>query len=357
VDRSASPTGLGPVVSQLRRVAETAAQRALRLHEDLTPARLAFSARVGLEAGALAALFAGGASSAMLATLMGHAPATATQLFVGASCALFALIVCVLGRRLPRSVRDGLLVAAAVLDGVLVATARTSSEASIAAYAVPWLAVYYAWFCSPKGAGRHLAILGVTLFGGLTLSGQDAAAVTWLVSMVSACGVTLALARVRARLHAQATTDALTGLPHRAGLREAVADLEHRPDRHCAVVVLDLDGFKQVNDTFGHAAGDQLLKDLTAAWQRVLRPGDVLARTGGDEFVLLLPGANRAATDRVLRRLSAAHVARWSAGSALWRPTESFETCLRRADARLYEDKVARRAPAVSVEQREHARV
>lgn len=92
------------------------------------------------------------------------------------------------------------------------------------------------------------------------------------------------------RLRYASEHDSLTGLPNRATYRRATtaaADLGPVAAGFC-----DLDGFKQVNDTFGHQAGDELLQIVTARFRRVLRDGDVVARLGGDEFAVLWPGVS-----------------------------------------------------------------
>jgi diguanylate cyclase (GGDEF)-like protein len=94
----------------------------------------------------------------------------------------------------------------------------------------------------------------------------------------------------------RARHDALTGLTNRTGLIDAVeTKLKMAPghDGALALLFLDLDGFKTVNDTFGHAAGDQLLKNVGESLHRQLRAGDVAARIGGDEFVVLAEGMTR----------------------------------------------------------------
>jgi len=101
-----------------------------------------------------------------------------------------------------------------------------------------------------------------------------------------------------------AHTDELTGLVNRRGFLDAVEDeLERHPGRPTAVLMLDLDRFKELNDTLGHAAGDRLLAELGPRLSAALRPTDTLARLGGDEFAVLCPGAAATGARRVARRL------------------------------------------------------
>jgi diguanylate cyclase (GGDEF)-like protein/PAS domain S-box-containing protein len=104
----------------------------------------------------------------------------------------------------------------------------------------------------------------------------------------------MALAEATAELERRATTDDLTGLPNRACFEErteaAIAALQERSDDvGLGVVLIDLDGFKGVNDTFGHAAGDQLLAVAAKRLRGAVREPDMVARLGGDEFVVLMP--------------------------------------------------------------------
>ena len=98
--------------------------------------------------------------------------------------------------------------------------------------------------------------------------------------------------RAEEELRRAAMHDALTGLVNRAyfleSLERAVARVQRRPDQTIALLFLDLDRFKQINDSLGHLAGDRLLSSIARRLQSCVRPGDVLARLGGDEFAVLL---------------------------------------------------------------------
>ena len=114
-----------------------------------------------------------------------------------------------------------------------------------------------------------------------------------------------------ARLAYQAFHDSLTGLPNRALLLDRLAHALHSAERgngSVAVFILDLDRFKVVNDSLGHAAGDGFLVEATARLGAVLRPDDTLARFGGDEFIALLPETDTDAATAVAQRLLTALV-------------------------------------------------
>jgi diguanylate cyclase (GGDEF)-like protein/PAS domain S-box-containing protein len=111
------------------------------------------------------------------------------------------------------------------------------------------------------------------------------------------------LRRAERELEHRASHDPLTGLPNRhqlqSELRSAIAHAAETGDG-IAVLYLDLDGFKEVNDRGGHDAGDRLLREVAQRLQQGLRQGDLVARVGGDEFVALLPGCRDAEAARVV---------------------------------------------------------
>lgn len=115
------------------------------------------------------------------------------------------------------------------------------------------------------------------------------------------------LKHLEAELRDMAATDMLTGLPNRrhfvAQLEQEQAWLHRDKKRHASVLMLDADHFKMINDNFGHAAGDDVLRHLAALMQNKLRKVDTIGRVGGEEFALILPGASVTAAEAFAERL------------------------------------------------------
>jgi len=146
------------------------------------------------------------------------------------------------------------------------------------------------------------------------------------------------------RLQELADQDPLTGLSNRRRLeRESTREIAEARRRGVplTVAMIDIDGFKLLNDTAGHAEGDELLKDAAYAWTGVLRAHDLLARVGGDEFVAVLTDCGEDQATAVLERLRAAmpRGQTCSIGVAEVGPDEVFGDALARADAMLYRAK------------------
>lgn len=163
--------------------------------------------------------------------------------------------------------------------------------------------------------------------------------------------------RIR-ELESLSVTDELTGLLNRRGfdmhLRKALAQA-NRGERRGVVLMIDLDRFKQINDTFGHAAGDGFLQAIAALLLAEVRAGDVVARLGGDEFVVLMSDLDRASCTLRAEALSArlnSHSVDWkgtllpisaSVGSVDYAGTDTPADVLDRADRLMYLQKNARR--------------
>lgn len=151
-----------------------------------------------------------------------------------------------------------------------------------------------------------------------------------------------------AEVFRQSVTDELTGLYNRRGFfKRAEQELTDLRERHRTgmVLFLDLDGLKELNDTEGHDAGDALLVEAADLLRRLFREQDVLARIGGDEFAVFVPGY--ADVDRVVDRLrTAPGRVRLSIGAAVFDPDEprGLYELLGRADSAMYDDKRARKA-------------
>ena len=206
--------------------------------------------------------------------------------------------------------------------------------------------VFSGQFFTRVAARLHVGLLLVLTTVGALAAAPSGFLPQWLTAVVTAVVLTEVQSRLSGDLHRAAGTDPLTGLANRRAW-QAAADrsLAHalRSDEPFTVALIDLDGFKAVNDQAGHGAGDALLQELATGWSAQLRMSDLLGRYGGDEFVLSLPATDAAHAADLLARLRAAHPAAWSAGTATARPGDTLAELLTRADADLYRTKRSKR--------------
>jgi diguanylate cyclase (GGDEF)-like protein len=195
-------------------------------------------------------------------------------------------------------------------------------------------------------------------FGSLILFGDDFSDEDRMtaVSLASHAVVALDNARLHRIVERQALMDGLTGLANRRQCEESLADELARVERFggsLAIVVADLDWFKDVNDRYGHPAGDSLLREFAALLQESLRDVDLAGRWGGEEFLLVLPGTDLAGGAQVAERIRAALANRMvlvdgtpipvtaSFGVAAVPPEKTASELFAAADTALYEAKRA----------------
>lgn len=139
----------------------------------------------------------------------------------------------------------------------------------------------------------------------------------WLSAFVLAAVVTNMLAHAERNARRDAVHDALTGLLNRQALDERLQRAQPHPNRRAetlSVIAADLDGLKAVNDSSGHEAGDEVLRDVASALAASIREGDLLYRLGGDEFLVLLPATPTSEAAELAERLRATIAARRPAG-------------------------------------------
>jgi diguanylate cyclase (GGDEF)-like protein len=172
--------------------------------------------------------------------------------------------------------------------------------------------------------------------------------------------LTVALERIRE----MATRDELTGLINRRQMTLALAEHASLSKRSLAlfsVAMLDLDFFKKVNDTYGHGVGDEVLRGFAVEATQALRETDLIARWGGEEFLVLMPevppGSPSVGLDRLRARLAASQLSQsvpelrmgFSAGVTTFRVGEKIEEAIERADKALYQAKAAGRNQSVLI--------
>ncbi|MEJ5945655.1 bifunctional diguanylate cyclase/phosphodiesterase [Pseudokineococcus basanitobsidens] len=282
-----------------------------------------------------------GAASA-LSVVVGLEPSPARrQIVVLAVLALLTGAACVgLRNRIGRAVLHAVVSAGTGLIATGVVVVPEPSAALVFAVLLVFIAVDSAVFFAVPAGLVHLAVcVGA---GTAALLARGDVAPTQAVALDVALVAVAAVVRILAVRASSASVDPLTGLPNRRGLDQALERAGLAAEREgdgLVVALLDLDGFGAVNDALGHEAGDALLVESARAWRGALPRDVVLARVGGDEFAVLLPGRTAPEAVALLDPLCTDAHRPASGGVAERGRTESASDVIRRADTALYRAK------------------
>jgi diguanylate cyclase (GGDEF)-like protein len=338
----------------------------LRREDD--PALLDDGSDTRLAARCLAALLGVGAVLGSLNLVIGGAvqAGPTRAVYVATMALLLALGLVVLVRRQVTAAATAAVVVVGDLVYVVVAESVTDPLRFASPLMLLLCCVAAAWFLEPPMLAVHMALVVAACAAALSRSFPDPAGLVVQVTVAAAVldMMTLVVFLLRRRVQrllvhtvALSSTDPLTGLANRRSLVEQAPRIwrqARRDGERVAALVLDLDHFKRLNDAFGHAAGDDVLRCVSAALSATVRPADVLARTGGEELVVLGLVADHSEARHLAERLRSAVATSGSAqhrrvtvsiGVALTRPgygedpADALWRLIDRADVAMYQAK------------------
>ncbi len=265
-------------------------------------------------------MLAGGALAGITVALPPAATGSdAAVVALGALAAVVGTVLVLLGRELPEwqlglvGVLGTALITVATYEGGFDGTGTADNQMLYI-----WVCLFSFYFLGLRTALLQLGAVGLAyawLLSQQQIAGGDAAT-RWVVTMTALLTAGLLVARLRrsndrlvSELTSRARIDSLTGLLNRNALEERAAlEFAHarRDGGSVAILVADIDDFKTINDSLGHPAGDQVLRQVTAVLTEGTREVDAVARVGGDEFAILLPGVTPTAARVIAERLRVA---------------------------------------------------
>jgi len=313
---------------------------------------VSFARKMLLDPRRAAAVFWAGGLVAVLGSLpLGHWSVHALIVLaaLAGACGTAFVIRVVVGRRLPYWTLHVDLAMSTVLISVGTVIGVNGHVAFADIYV--WVALFGGLYFRPIGAMLHVggaaAAYALVLSFGPKVGDPPAAWFAIFGTTVFTGVIVLALVGL---LRLTNREDVLTGLANRRYWDERFTeelDRSRRSGASLSVAMIDIDGFKAVNDRLGHSAGDHLLVEVANAWKLVIRSsGDFLARLGGDEFGVLAPGADELGIRRLAGRLGDAlpEGIFCSFGTVTWDRIENASDLLRRADQAMYETKLRHRS-------------
>ncbi len=286
----------------------------------------------------LAVFFASGATLGELSMLFPHASHSheaGVRLIVAAAYPV-AAVLWFCGDRLRGALIHGALVAGVLIVTAAIVVSSSGPAAATAPMFYVWTIVFVATFFGARPTVAHAAFAAACYGIALAASGAHDYEGQWVLVAGTLAVTGLIVAQLVTRTRRLANTDALTGLSNRRGFDtdlQRLLALCRRKQLPISVIVIDLIGFKNVNDHFGHAAGDAVLSSTARAWRSELREIDAIARWGGDEFVIAAPECDADAARALVERLTAATpLVRFAYGIAEWDGEERIRDLIYRAD-------------------------
>lgn len=311
-------------------------------------------------AAVMAVMYGVGGLTTLVVVALPHPSAVQQPVLVviGVAAPVVAAVIRLQRARIPTRAYPWLLATGtAIVTALVAAGGGGTASVSLTCFYV-WIVMYALLFFRPAVAAVQLALV-VGAYGTVmaSLDGTTSGGVTGLEPVVLlsvVATISVVVLKLSTELRRSASTDDLTGLPNRRALYADVhARLTAEPDQHQALLLLDLNRFKEVNDSLGHHLGDRLLIQVGARLRENLRDGDLLARLGGDEFAVLLEDADHEIAVAVAAKLCTALGEPFalegiavrsgvSVGIALF-PDHGpdLSTLLRRADIAMYKAKAA----------------
>jgi diguanylate cyclase (GGDEF)-like protein/putative nucleotidyltransferase with HDIG domain len=269
-----------------------------------------------LAARVAAAIFAGEAMILLAVALLYRSDLGSGPVAIPAVCGTIAVLLFVLAERMPQALLQSSVAVGTVLVSLHAWAVQNEPDLSGEMLYV-WLGLFAAYFFTPRQAAAQLGFMAAAyLTVLLTTVRVEAVPAAWL-TLVGILFPAAGLLRVMRdgvtqlvdRLSEAALTDTLTGLKNRLALDEELhAEVERalHSNKPLSLVIGDLDYFKSVNDRLGHRAGDEALVRAGRVLLRHRRAGDSIARTGGEEFTILLPGASEHEAYLVSERMRSA---------------------------------------------------
>lgn len=315
--RESAPLAPVDVAADAGRLRPWGSARRLHARDTSELSLRATSARLRRLGQFTAATYIGGSAIVFLAVIqLPGGVSTQVRMAIAAGFLIGILCLIVPWRRLPRPLLHLPSVVAATLLAVSMADMQREASLIVPLFVLCGVVTSY-WYASRRWLAAQLAYLVAAMILGLAHAGGAGFAARTAIVAVPAVGLASLLAalmteQLRARKRAYrelSERDPLTGIANRRAL---VLRLEEELRRHralgqsCALLLLDLDGFKSVNERLGHLGGDELLRTIAATLNGVVRADDLIARHGGDEFALLMPGFDRWRARALVGRLSAA---------------------------------------------------